>query len=71
MSKHHKFKLKMAHWKDENNKRTLHTEEHTFELLKEAQKHARHEDHKHKHKKIYDMDDKLIDSVDNDFDTYA
>ena len=71
MSKHHNFKLKMTHWKDENNKRILQTEEHLFELLKEAKRHARHEDHNHKHKKIYDMDDQIIYSDGTDFESYA
>lgn len=71
MSKHHKFKLKMTHWKDKDQKGTLHTEEHLFESLKEAREHAHHNDHKHKHKKIYNADDQIVYADVDDFETYA
>jgi len=71
MSKHHKFKLKMVHWKDEAKERTLHHEELTFESLEEAKEHAEHKDHKHKHKKIYDSDDQIVYADVDDFETYA
>jgi hypothetical protein len=71
MSKHHKFKLKMTHWKDELYNRTLQSEEHTFESLEEAKKHFHYQEHKHKHKKIYDIDDQIVYADLDDSETYA